>query len=88
MGANLINTVAEVTAPHLEEATGWNACLRILSNLADRRTVTVRGSVPFEALAREGKSGEEVARRIMEASVFAERDPYRAATHNLSLIHI
>jgi hydroxymethylglutaryl-CoA reductase len=87
MGANAVNTMAECVAPELERLTGGRARLRILSNLADRRTVTAAGSVPFAALAREGFAGDDVARGIVEASVFAERDPYRAATHNKGIMN-
>lgn len=87
MGANAVNTMAERAAPELERLSGGRARLRILSNLADRRTVTATGSVPFAALAREGFPGEDVARGIEEASVFAERDPYRAATHNKGIMN-
>jgi hydroxymethylglutaryl-CoA reductase len=87
MGANAVNTMAEGVAGKLEELTGGRARLRILSNLADRRTVTARGRVPFAALAGDGFDGADVARGIEEASVFAERDPYRAATHNKGIMN-
>lgn len=87
MGANAVNTMAEGVAPELERRTGGRARLRILSNLADRRTVTAAGRVPFAALTREGFAGADVARGIEEASVFAERDPYRAATHNKGIMN-
>jgi hydroxymethylglutaryl-CoA reductase len=83
MGANTINSMCETLAPRLEALTGGRVRLRILSNLSDRRRVLVTGAVPFEALeGKGGRSAEELARGIEEASVFAERDPYRAATHN------
>ncbi len=82
MGANLINTIAEALAPRIEALTGWQACLRILSNLADRRLTHVRAHVPADALAGRGWDGQEVARLIASASRFAELDPYRATTHN------
>lgn len=89
MGANLINTMVETIAPNCEQLTGGRACLRILSNLADQRLVTVTGRVPFAALARPalGIDGETVAIRVMEASVFAEVDPYRATTHNKGIMN-
>ncbi|MBN1771494.1 MAG: 3-hydroxy-3-methylglutaryl-CoA reductase, partial [Deltaproteobacteria bacterium] len=87
MGANAVNTMAERAAPELERLTGGRARLRILSNLADRRTVTAGGAVPFAALVREGFAGPDVAQGIEEASVFAERDPYRAATHNKGIMN-
>jgi hydroxymethylglutaryl-CoA reductase len=88
MGANTVNSMCERLAPRLSELSGGRVRLRILSNLADRRTVRVTGRVPFEALAGKGcSSPEELARGIEEASVFAERDPYRAATHNKGIMN-
>jgi hydroxymethylglutaryl-CoA reductase len=87
MGANAINTMCERIAPRIAELTGGRVGLRILSNLADRRRVVARGAVPLEVLVGRGKSSEELARGIVEASVFAERDPYRAATHNKGIMN-
>ncbi|HJL16125.1 MAG TPA: hydroxymethylglutaryl-CoA reductase, degradative [Sandaracinaceae bacterium LLY-WYZ-13_1] len=88
MGANAINSMCERLAPRVAELTGGRVGLRILSNLTDRRTVTVTGRVPFAALEGKGAaSGETLAKRIEEASVFAERDPYRACTHNKGIMN-
>lgn len=87
MGANAINGMCERIAVPIVELTGGRVGLRILSNLADRRRVIARGSVPFSALEGRGKHGVELARGIVEASVFAERDPYRAATHNKGIMN-
>ncbi len=88
MGANAINSMCERLAPRVEELTGGRVGLRILSNLTDRRTVTVTGRVPVAELDGRGAgSGAELARRIEEASVFAERDPYRACTHNKGIMN-
>ncbi|MFN9809744.1 MAG: hydroxymethylglutaryl-CoA reductase, degradative [Deltaproteobacteria bacterium] len=90
MGANAVNSMCERLAPRVADLTGGRVNLRILSNLTDRRLVTVEGRVPFAHLvdkAQGGRSGESLARRIEEASVFAERDPYRAATHNKGIMN-
>ncbi len=89
MGANAVNTMAEGLAPRVAEITGGRVLLRILSNLADRRVVTATGRVPLRQLATNGhaEGGLELAERIQEASVFAERDPYRAATHNKGIMN-
>ncbi|MFO7563378.1 MAG: hydroxymethylglutaryl-CoA reductase, degradative [Enhygromyxa sp.] len=87
MGANLLNTVAEALAPVLERISGWRPVLRILSNLADRRASHVSARVPVEALATKELDGASVARRIEEASRFAELDPYRATTHNKGIMN-
>lgn len=87
MGANLVNTVAEAVAPRIQELAGGQIGLRILSNLCDRRCVRVKVKVPPSALAGNGRTGEEVRDGIVRASKFAERDPYRAATHNKGVMN-
>lgn len=88
MGANAINSMCERLAPHIARLTEGRVRLRILSNLSDRRRVIVTGRVPFSALDGKGlATGEMLAQGIEEASVFAERDPYRAATHNKGIMN-
>lgn len=87
MGANAINTAAEYIAPRVEEITGGRVNLRILSNLTDRRKAYASGMVPAELLARDGISGKDAVRRIVEAAALAEVDPYRAATHNKGIMN-
>jgi hydroxymethylglutaryl-CoA reductase len=87
MGANLCNTAAEALAPRIAEIAGGSQGLAILSNLADRRRVTVRASIPFAALTTERFPGEGAARAIAQAATFAELDPYRAATHNKGIMN-
>ncbi len=87
MGANLVNTVAERIAPRIAELTDGEVGLRILSNLCDRRKVRVSARIPVEALAFGGRGGEVVRDGIVKASRFAERDPYRAATHNKGIMN-
>ena len=88
MGANAINSMCERIAPRIEELSGGRVGLRIVSNLADRRTVVARGRVPMAALRDQCKGDTRyLARGIVEASVFAERDPYRAATHNKGIMN-
>ena len=87
MGANAVNSLVEGLAPMVEEIAGGTVCLRILSNLADRRLARAAVRVPFAALAREGLDGAEVADRMMWAYEFAAADPYRAATHNKGIMN-
>jgi len=87
MGANLINTMAEGVAPFVEQVTGGRVRLRILSNLADRRLARASCRIPVEALADFGLDGAQIAEGIVEASRFAEADPYRAATHNKGVMN-
>jgi hydroxymethylglutaryl-CoA reductase len=87
MGANTVNTAAEVVAPLIEQITGGRVNLRILSNLADHRTARAECLIPVEVLARGQFSGQQVARSIFEAWAFAAADPYRAATHNKGIMN-
>jgi hydroxymethylglutaryl-CoA reductase len=87
MGANAVNTAVEALAPLVEEITGGQVRLRILSNLADRRLARARAVLPFELLAMEGLDGREVVERIVEAYALAAVDPYRAATHNKGIMN-
>lgn len=87
MGANAINTIAEQTAPLLAEISGGVPHLRILSNLTDRRCGRASVRYRFEDLAMKERSGEEVARGVELASLFAEADPYRATTHNKGIMN-
>ena len=87
MGANLINTVAEAVADRLAALAKGSVGLRILSNLCDKRCVRVRCRVPAEVLATEQMDGQAVIDGIVNASRFAELDPYRAATHNKGIMN-
>jgi hydroxymethylglutaryl-CoA reductase len=87
MGANLINTMAEGVAPLVEQITGGKVFLRILSNLADRRLARASCRIPVKALADFDMSGEAIAEGVVQASRFAQADPYRAATHNKGVMN-
>ncbi len=87
MGANTVNTMAEMIAPMVEEITSGQVRLRILSNLADKRLVRARVSLPPAALNTKELNGADVARGIEEACALAIVDPYRAATHNKGIMN-
>jgi len=82
MGANAVNTMAEALAPTIAELTGGRSLLRIISNLADRRLVTVKGKIKAEDIG-----GPEAVDNIVAAWAFADADPYRAATHNKGIMN-
>lgn len=82
MGANVTNTMSEAVAPKIEELTGGNVILRIVSNLAERRMF--RAEAVF---GREELGGEEAVDRIVQAYHFAAADPYRCATHNKGIMN-
>lgn len=87
MGANAINSALEHIAPLVERIAGGRVNLRILSNLSDRRMAYARGMIRAKSLATESASGAQVVSAIIEAGVFAECDPYRAATHNKGIMN-
>ena len=88
MGANTVNAVAEGLAPTVAALTGGRTGLRILSNFTDRRKVTVRVRVPWSELASEASpDGRAVRDAIVAAQHFAEKDPYRAVTHNKGVMN-
>jgi hydroxymethylglutaryl-CoA reductase len=79
MGANIINQVCEYLKGPIQEATGESVTMCILSNLVDSRLT----------YARVEMSGLEpdLMERIEEASLFAQQDPYRAATNNKGVLN-
>ncbi len=87
MGANLINGIAEGVADRLATLAHATVGLRILTNLCDRRCVRVSCRIPAAALETDEMDGERVLDGIVNASRFAELDPYRAATHNKGVMN-
>jgi hydroxymethylglutaryl-CoA reductase len=93
MGANLANSVAEALGCEVAALARGRLGLRILSNLCDRRLVRVRCAARAEDLATRSEEsasnsdGSAVIDAIVDASRFAERDPYRAATHNKGIMN-
>ena len=90
MGANAVNTLAEVLAPMFEDISGGKARLRIISNLADRRLGRAKAVWKKEILEQASKgqfTGEDIVNGIIEAWAFAFSDPYRAATHNKGIMN-
>lgn len=79
MGANIMNQMCEYLKYPLQEITGETVTMCILSNLVDskitRAKITLKNIDP------------ELAYKIQEASLFAELDPYRAATNNKGVLN-
>ncbi len=87
MGANAVNSMAERLAPIIEDITGGNVFLRILSNLAVYRLARARAVFPAKAMDKGDWKGEDVAKGIIKAWEFAYSDPFRAATHNKGIMN-
>ncbi|KTC97176.1 hydroxymethylglutaryl-CoA reductase, degradative [Legionella erythra] len=79
MGANIINQVLEYLKTPLERLTGEQVTMCILSNLNDQKLTTARVTI--------NGIDPELGERLQEASLFAESDPYRAATHNKGVMN-
>ncbi len=87
MGANTVNSMAEMLAPRVEAITGGQVRLRILSNLADERLVRASVQLTPKVLTTDKLDGAEVAQGIVEACALAIVDPYRATTHNKGIMN-
>jgi hydroxymethylglutaryl-CoA reductase len=79
MGANIMNQVCEYLKGPIEILTGETVTMCILSNLVDTRLT--------RAEIRVKSHDHEAMDRIEEASLFAQRDPYRAATNNKGVLN-
>lgn len=79
MGANIMNQVCEFLKEPIEQFTSEKVTMCILSNLVDskitRATVHIKDIDPA------------LAEKIEEASLFAQQDPYRAATNNKGVLN-
>ncbi|CAI8299125.1 MAG: 3-hydroxy-3-methylglutaryl-coenzyme A reductase [Candidatus Poseidoniaceae archaeon] len=89
MGANAVNTMAELLAPELEKMTTSRSLLRILSNLATQRLARVSATFTPQEMSNTGDvdDGKNIIDAILEAHHFAMADPYRAATHNKGVMN-
>ena len=88
MGANMLNTILEAITAHLKvKFSNQNVLMSILSNHATASVVKVQGEIDIEDLHRGERSGEVVAQRMERASVLAQVDIHRAATHNKGVMN-
>ncbi|KRG08358.1 hydroxymethylglutaryl-CoA reductase, degradative [Staphylococcus sp. NAM3COL9] len=88
MGANMLNTILEgVTAYLKNELDNIDILMSILSNHATASVVKVQGEIEVSALSKGGRNGQEVAKRMERASVLAQVDIHRAATHNKGVMN-
>jgi hydroxymethylglutaryl-CoA reductase len=79
MGANLVNQVCEYLKPIIEAQTNERITMCILSNLVDTKLT--------RAVVRIRNIPTQMGENIVEAALFAEYDPYRAATHNKGVLN-
>ena len=79
MGANFVTQACEYLKPHIENLTQESISICIVSNLCD--THLIRAQVCINDLDLS------LAHTLAEAALFAELDPYRAATHNKGIMN-
>jgi hydroxymethylglutaryl-CoA reductase len=79
MGANHVTQICENLKPLVEFDTGQKVGICILSNLTDTKL--------FGAQIELNGISDAVAYGIVEATLFAKSDPYRAATHNKGVMN-
>jgi hydroxymethylglutaryl-CoA reductase len=79
MGANIINQVLEYLKTPIENLTGEQVSMCILTNLNDQKLTTAKVII--------NDIDADLGERLQEASFFAETDPYRAATHNKGVMN-
>ena len=81
MGANAVNTMCERISKDIEELTGGEVRLRIITNLAIHRTVKATSIWKKETL------GEDTIEKVLDAYEFAANDKFRACTHNKGVMN-
>jgi len=79
MGANIMNQLCEYMKPRIEALTGEQVTMCILSNLVDSKVT--RAKIVVRDI------DQELAEKIVEGSLFAQLDPYRAATNNKGVLN-
>lgn len=79
MGANIINQVCEYLKSPIEQLTGEKINMCILSNLVDQEITQAKIVIK--------NIDKELGEKIEEASLFAQIDPYRAATNNKGIMN-
>ncbi len=87
MGANIVNTMMESLAPVLEELSGGQSLMSILSNYATESLVTATCQVDLRFLSRNKEEAQKLAKKMSLASKLAQIDTYRACTHNKGIFN-
>ncbi len=96
MGANFINSCLEQFAKTLEERfegdarfreSQLNIIMSILSNYVPECVVRAEVSCHLNELTEKGIDGQEFAEKFVRAIRIAEKEPYRAVTHNKGIMN-
>ncbi len=87
MGANIINTMLEGVKPFLEEITGGQVLMAILSNYAIQALVTSRCWIDIKYLSNSEVEAVNIAKKMHMASILSKADISRAVTHNKGIFN-
>jgi hydroxymethylglutaryl-CoA reductase len=82
MGANIVNSMCEAVAPLIKRLSSGQVNIKVVSDLATERLVHVETGLLNDVFDKV-----EIINRIVDASVFAENDPFRAASHNKGIMN-
>lgn len=83
MGANIINQVCEFLKTPIQNVTGETVTMCILSNLVDTKLTEATVKINLSSSGID----LDLAKKIEEASLFSQLDPYRAATNNKGVLN-
>lgn len=87
MGANIANTVAEGLKSLIQELTGGEVLMAILTNASEKRIAGAKFQVPEKFFKKGPLSGKDACKRIVEATELANAFPSRAVTHNKGVMN-
>ena len=92
MGANIVNTMAEKLQTEMIQKYSHLGILdtgmAILTNRSEGRLATAKVRLPFDSLSKHIQQDPiEFAKGIVRSSVFAQRSPERAVTHNKGILN-
>ncbi|WP_334332251.1 hydroxymethylglutaryl-CoA reductase, degradative [Companilactobacillus sp. HBUAS59544] len=87
MGANMVNSILEKTAQKISTLISGDVLCSILSNSGINQVITAQVKVDFEQVATKTMPGNEVAKRIVKLSNFAQQSTKRAITHNKGIMN-
>lgn len=87
MGANALNTVLETLTPVIESLISETATISILSNYQPDSITSATVSLEIDSLDKDYEKAKIIAQKIVDASLYASLDPYRAATHNKGIMN-
>lgn len=87
MGANTVNTILEAISDKVEDITKGKFLLRIISNYAVESIVKAKVEVEMNKLHSDIDESRLIAKRIDQATKYADIDPFRAVTHNKGVMN-